>query len=225
MLWILPPPILQKHHFNILATLPSRRSCYKDARWNITAANDTLSSSWRLTLAYPKLESHYVYEPAQGDTAFLSTLYKFTDEHPNAGENCYQVNRFFPLSSNSAYYPPGTESLPSEELCLNTLGLDPANELAILPLYPTLRTPYPHPFNPSTTIQFDLPAGTNIRIVVYDLLGREVVRLVDQHLEPGVHQVILNGRDAKGRGLLTGIFIARLGTPDHYTYTKMLLLR
>ena len=171
------------------------------------------------------MESHYVYEPAQGDTAFLSTLYKFTDEHPNAGENCYQVTRFFPLSSNSAYYPPGTESLPSEAVCLNTLGLNPATELSILPVHPTLRTPYPNPFNPSTTIQFDLPAGTNIRIAVYDLLGREMVRLVDQRLEPGFHQVIWNGQDAKGRGLPTGIYFAPLVTPQHSTYIKMLLLK
>lgn len=88
-------------------------------------------------------------------------------------------------------------------------------------LYPS----HPNPFNPSTTIRFDLPVGTDIRIVVYDLMCWEVVRLVDQHLDPGFHQVIWNGRDAKGRGLPTGIYIARIVTREFSKSIKMVLLK
>ena len=44
---------------------------------------------------------------------------------------------------------------------------------------------YPNPFNPSTTIRFDLPVATEVHLAVYDLLGREVVRLVDGQLQAG----------------------------------------
>ena len=67
---------------------------------------------------------------------------------------------------------------------------------------------------------------------IYDLTGREVVRLVDQHLDPGFHQVIWNGRDARGRSLPTGIYLARLFaqpkaglTPEYTKSVKMLLLK
>ena len=106
-------------------------------------------------------------------------------------------------------------------------------ELEGLPLAYALNQNYPNPFNPQTTIRFVLPSATKIRIVVYDLSGREVVQLVDQHLEPGYHQLVWNGRDAWGRVVPTGIYITRLsiipptaGITSEYTKSiKMLLLK
>ena len=88
-----------------------------------------------------------------------------------------------------------------------------------------LRQNYPNPFNPSTTIRFDLPAATDIHIVVYDLLGREVVRLVDGHREAGYHQLVWNGRDARGREVPTGLYIARLLAPTYTRSIKLVLLK
>lgn len=93
---------------------------------------------------------------------------------------------------------------------------------------------YPNPFNPSTTLQFNLPKAIDTHIIVYDLLGREVVRLMDQHLEAGYHQVVWNGKDRLNREVPSGIYIARLLVPDalgrgvtpEYTKSmKMLLLK
>ena len=97
--------------------------------------------------------------------------------------------------------------------------------LAILPQSFALAQNYPNPFNPSTTLEFDLPMATDIHIVVYDLLGREVVRLVDQRLEPGYHQLVWNGRDRRGRPVPTGLYIARLVTPAYTKSIKLVLLR
>ena len=71
--------------------------------------------------------------------------------------------------------------------------------LAILPQSFALAQNYPNPFNPSTTLGFDLPVATVVTIIVYDLLGREVVRLMEGHLEPGYHQVQWDGKMASGR--------------------------
>jgi hypothetical protein len=98
-------------------------------------------------------------------------------------------------------------------------------ETAGLPIQYALHQNYPNPFNPSTTMQFDLPKATDIRIVVYDLLGREVVRLVDQHLEPGYHQLVWNGRDRRGREIPTGMYIALMVTPEYKNSMKMVLLK
>lgn len=94
-----------------------------------------------------------------------------------------------------------------------------------LPAAYALHQNYPNPFNPSTTLEFDLPAATDIQIVVYDLLGREIVRLVEQRLEPGYHQLVWNGRDRRGRELPTGMYIVLMATPEYRKSIKLLLLK
>ncbi|MCH7528743.1 MAG: T9SS type A sorting domain-containing protein, partial [Candidatus Marinimicrobia bacterium] len=84
---------------------------------------------------------------------------------------------------------------------------------------------YPNPFNPATTIGFELPAATNITLIVYDLTGREVTRLADRGYQAGYHQVVWDGRNASGRLLPSGIYIARLTTPGYSNSIKMLLLK
>ena len=84
---------------------------------------------------------------------------------------------------------------------------------------------YPNPFNPSTTLSFDLPEAADIRLVVYDLLGREVVRLVEGRQEAGYRQVVWNGRDRWGRALPSGMYIVRMMTPGYSRSIKLLLLK
>jgi len=103
---------------------------------------------------------------------------------------------------------------------------------ALLPQAYALHQNYPNPFNPSTTLRFDLPQAAEVYLVVYDLLGREVVRLLDSRWEPGYHQVVWNGRDRYGRNVPSGIYIARLFipltagvAPEYSKSIKMLLLK
>ncbi|MCK4579260.1 MAG: hypothetical protein KAU50_10750, partial [Candidatus Marinimicrobia bacterium] len=58
------------------------------------------------------------------------------------------------------------------------------------------------------TIQYDLPKAANVSLVVYDILGREIVKLVDQEMQPGNHKAVWDGRDRAGRVMPTGIYIA-----------------
>lgn len=101
-----------------------------------------------------------------------------------------------------------------------------------LPRQFALRQNYPNPFNPVSTIRYEVPQASHLSLVVYDLLGREVVRLVDSYIEPGYQQVVWNGRDRLGREVSSGIYIARLHippaagvTPEYTKSTKMLLLK
>jgi hypothetical protein len=84
---------------------------------------------------------------------------------------------------------------------------------------------YPNPFNPASTIRYDLPEGSDVSLVVYDILGQEVTRLVKAYTEPGYHQVIWDGRDIAGREVPSGIYIARLVTPEYSKSIKMVLLK
>ena len=62
-------------------------------------------------------------------------------------------------------------------------------------------------------------------LAIYDLMGREVIRLADGDMTAGYHQVVWNGKGADGRTLPTGIYIARLVAPGYSKSIKMLLLK
>ena len=76
-----------------------------------------------------------------------------------------------------------------------------------------------------STIRFDLPQASEVSLIIYDTLGREVVRLVEDHLGQGYHQVQWNGGDRLGREVPSGIYIARLVTPGYINSIKMVLLK
>ncbi len=95
----------------------------------------------------------------------------------------------------------------------------------VLPEKFALHAAYPNPFNPTTTIPFDLPEATPTMLVVYDILGREVAQLVDQTLEAGYHTVIWDGKTATGRNVPSGIYIALMRTPTFTKSIKLVLLK
>lgn len=68
----------------------------------------------------------------------------------------------------------------------------------------------PNPFNPSTTIAFDLPRTAPVRLTVFDAAGRRVRRLVDTTLAPARHRVTWDGRDDHGRAASAGVYVVRL---------------
>lgn len=81
-----------------------------------------------------------------------------------------------------------------------------------------LGTAYPNPFNPTTTIQFTLPEAAAVSLVVYDMLGREVKRLVDGELATGNHEVVFDAGN-----LPSGMYVYQLITPGS-SFTKQMLL-
>ena len=78
----------------------------------------------------------------------------------------------------------------------------------------------PNPFNPETSISFVLVTRQHVRLVVYDLLGREVARLLDGPGDAGYHTVHF-----RANGIASGVYIYRLETPEQVLTKKMILLR
>jgi len=67
-----------------------------------------------------------------------------------------------------------------------------------------LLTVHPNPFNPETVISYQLPVNSKVILGIYDILGREVGKLVDEEQEAGKHEVRFNGT-----GLASGVYIVR----------------
>ncbi len=78
----------------------------------------------------------------------------------------------------------------------------------------------PNPFNPSTTIRFALPAAGTVRLMVYNIAGQEVARLVNGPLPAGTHQVMF-----EGSRLASGVYFYRLQAPGFTRTRKMLLIK
>ena len=102
----------------------------------------------------------------------------------------------------------------------NTAPLAITHDGAGLPAAFLLEQNYPNPFNPTTIIRYELPNATDVQLVIYDIRGREVAGLVDSHMKPGSHQVQWEGGEFP-----SGIYIARLVTPDYTKSIKMVLLK
>jgi hypothetical protein len=66
---------------------------------------------------------------------------------------------------------------------------------------------FPNPFNPTTSIRFQLPTASSVTLKVFDVLGREVMTLVQGDLPAGFHQSTWNGRDLSGRLASSGMYL------------------
>jgi len=83
-----------------------------------------------------------------------------------------------------------------------------------------LHPPHPNPFNSTTTLRFDLPVVGLVKLIVYDLSGREVVTVTDDRLKAGYYRISLNGDN-----LPSGIYLARFEVAGFTQTAKLMLIR
>jgi hypothetical protein len=79
---------------------------------------------------------------------------------------------------------------------------------------------FPNPFNPTTTIQYQLPKSARVTLKVYDILGSEVTTLVNEEQEAGYKEVKYNGV-----GYASGMYIYRLQAADYVSVKKMMMVK
>jgi lysophospholipase L1-like esterase len=117
--------------------------------------------------------------------------------------------------SNSEFAPQGMGE-EAENLCTPTS----LNENSIdVPEDHSLEQNYPNPFNPETVISYNLPIGSDIKLMVFDLLGREVAKLVDGWATAGSHKVSFNASH-----LSSGIYFYSLMSSSGFTQSKKMVL-
>jgi len=100
-----------------------------------------------------------------------------------------------------------------------------AFRVELVPGHFELHHSYPNPFNPETTIVFDIPQQAAVRLRVHDMLGQRVRTLVDGSRHPGRYRVVWDGRDDLGRNLASGVYFAALEAAGYRSATKVLLVR
>jgi photosystem II stability/assembly factor-like uncharacterized protein len=102
---------------------------------------------------------------------------------------------------------------------------EPSMAAAQVPRDPALHANYPNPFNPSTTIHYSLPRAMVVRLVIYDVTGRLVRRLVDDLREAGEQRAVWDGTDQRGRTVGSGMYVYRLEAGGTTVTRKMSLLK
>ena len=106
---------------------------------------------------------------------------------------------------------------------LGQLGIDDdfagiAREFA---LYPN----FPNPFNPETRIRFQLAENSDVKLMVYDVLGRKVRTLVSDRMDAGHHVINWDGLNDAGTDVASGMYVYRIKAGDFIAHRKMLLVR
>jgi FlgD Ig-like domain len=105
---------------------------------------------------------------------------------------------------------------------VTTTGVGDTPAPASFALHPNV----PNPFNPVTTIRYDIPAGgADVNIAIYDVAGRMVRELVNEHRGAGTWSVQWNGDDATGQRVASGVYFYRMRAGEFVETRKMVLLK
>jgi hypothetical protein len=105
-----------------------------------------------------------------------------------------------------------------------TVGID--DDVKVNPYEYALHDNFPNPFNPETQIRFSLGGRENVKLVIYDIMGRQVRTLINgDSFNSGFHVLNWNGRDNLGEKVATGMYIYRIKAGDFIADKKMLLVK
>lgn len=97
----------------------------------------------------------------------------------------------------------------------------PASSSQTFTLYPN----HQNPFDPETTIKHTLPKPTRVKLVIYDMLGREVKTLGNELQQQGVKSVVWDGKNNHGQPLPNGLYLCRIVAEGFTQSSKSILLK
>ena len=88
-----------------------------------------------------------------------------------------------------------------------------------------LHSNYPNPFNPETHLRFEVGTQVDVKLAIYDVLGRIIRSFDKQEYTPGRHIINWDGKDNNGSYVSSGIYIYRMKAGDFVEHKKMMLIR
>jgi hypothetical protein len=168
---------------------------------------------WAISQPRAQTEFHVWREEAGSERVRISAAlasgqeaYEFVDSKPPLGPTNYWLQEVAANGLDSWYGPAHLEGF-----------MFPAT----VRLYPC----QPNPFNPRTTIRYDLPESGPVCLSVFDVAGRRIRTLVDDSMPQGSHEAVWDGRDSSGREVGSGSYLARLEFAGRVETVRMGLVR
>ena len=145
----------------------------------------------------------------------------YTTSNPEAGSYTAAVGRYYLRVDGYR----GAVSSYTVSVTGGLAALAEAPEKIDLPLAFELKQNMPNPFNPMTTIRFDLPQKSPVSLRVFDQRGRLVRTLVNEVLDAGSRSVVWNGTDDAGQRVHSGVYLYLIEAKDYRETRKMTLLK
>jgi hypothetical protein len=163
--------------------------------------------------------------PAQGDYLLLKEVFTESGGHLESSGYLLDYSVGQVVVGRSA----GTDHIENAGF----LGWPPWRQLVAvqegisepLPDIYVLHQNFPNPFNPDTKIGYQLLEADHVSLVIYNISGQEVCRLVDWQQDPGQYVVSWSGVDQMGRPVTSGLYFYQLSCKDFQQVRKMLLLK
>ena len=84
---------------------------------------------------------------------------------------------------------------------------------------------YPNPFNPITTLRYDLPENSLVTITIYDMLGRQVKTLINEYQDPGYRSIIWDATNDYGKPVSAGMYLYQIEANNFLKTKKMILVK
>ena len=94
-----------------------------------------------------------------------------------------------------------------------------------IPTLDALHDNYPNPFNPTTTIQFDIKEINNVRLIIYNIRGERIKTYNMKDIPPGFHSIKWDSTNEFGESVSAGVYLYQLQTKDFVKTRKMILLK
>lgn len=195
-------------------------------RWNLWGVTIQTSAKPNLgDLNNPDTSAHgwnYIYGNTHNDTTF--DLYNNTPDSIKAENNFWGTGNLDTIELH-IFHKPDNPALGFVDYLPIFIPIGIVNNSNIVPQLFKLYDAYPNPFNPVTKIRFDIPhssisfgEGLRVRLIIYDILGRETATLVDQQLKPGSYEIKWDASNYP-----SGIYLCRL-TSGSFSQSKKLVL-
>jgi len=166
-----------------------------------------------------------VGEPVPGYSATITTPGSYTISQVPAGHYILKANITHGVNSVAYSYEHNQLVVVEDDNVTANIVMSNVSDTdnTTLPTITALKSNYPNPFNPTTTISFDIASDAHVSIDIYNIKGQKVKTLANGDYKVGRHNVVWNGDDATGRSVGSGIYFYRM-TTDGYTATQKMLL-
>ena len=124
---------------------------------------------------------------------------------------------------------PSSDELFSVEGGFEIVEVSAANSLSFIDVNTSksfaLVSSYPNPFNPQTTVSYEISSAGNVDLSVYNIMGQKIATLKSGYAEAGQHSIVWNGLDASGADVSSGIYFLQLNAGSEVVTEKITLLR
>ena len=202
-------------------------SCHGGGAGGMTITTDAASTYNNIVGVASSCSGFNYIDPSSTTSSYI--YQKITGAHSCGGSR-------MPLN-NSTYFDSNTDKLEIIRVWIEEGALETPSTIAVrtpagaVPGHFALEPNFPNPFNPATTLIYNLPAAAYVELQVHDLSGRHIRTLAQGRQIAGRHQATWHGLDAAGQRVPTGVYLYRvtaldLGSGERFSQTrKMVLLK